>query len=102
MESLHIPFIRPIWNPRPKYPHPPLPTSQLPTLWSVSRFQTLTEVEDINSEGSYCGEEGEADRAWMSYIISEKDSNNYYFLENLDFEEQVKEIKLEDLFFFFF
>lgn len=37
--------------------------SQLPpnipsplTLWSVSRLQIVTEVEDINSEGSYGGE----------------------------------------------
>lgn len=57
VESVHIPFIWPIAIPRPKYPHPPLPAPQPPSLWSVSCFQILNEVEDINSEGSYGGGE---------------------------------------------
>lgn len=44
----------PVQNTPIHHSQPPQP----PTLWSVSRFQILTEVEDINSEGSYGGEEG--------------------------------------------
>lgn len=58
VESVCIPFIRPVSTPCAKYPHPALPASQPPTLWSVSCFQILTEGEDINSEGSYGGQEG--------------------------------------------
>lgn len=72
-ESVHIPFIRAIATRHSKFTHALCPVSQPPTLWSVSCFQILTEVEDINSEGSYGGDEGGREREYlMTYSSSEK------------------------------
>lgn len=85
VELVHIPFIRPLSAPCPKHPHPPLPASLAPTLWSVSRFQILNEVEDINSEWSYGGGEGGGRERGhlMGWTLVVRKRVTYYLLQKL-------------------
>lgn len=93
VESVHIPFIRPISTLCTKYLHPALPASQTPTLWSVSCSQILTEGEDIDSEGSELWSGGRGKRG-KDYLVrhtsSQKDGCTCYSLHKLKWKTRVK------------